>query len=341
MPTTMPAVVKHGPGEAGVALREVPVPVPRTGQVLLRVVAAGVCGTDLHIARDEYRHEAPVVMGHELLAEVEDVGGEVSTEWVGARVVCETYFSTCGSCPLCRAGRPNLCPSRRSIGSFADGGFAPRLALPVGNLHRIEQGGIGAVLAEPLACAAQCLCDPAVVNPGDEVLVLGPGAMGQLSAQIARAQGGTVTLAGLPEDAHRLQIAAGLGLQTLASTPPAESFDVVIEATGSGGGARAALAAARRGGRYVQVGIIGQETPLNLDAVLYKELTLTSGFASTPQSWRRALALISAGQVRLEPLVTSRYPLSQWSAAFQAVRTGEGVKTILEPEASPAPGVLA
>lgn len=337
MSTTMPAVVKHGPGEAGVQLRQVPVPVAGPGQVLLRVVAAGVCGTDLHIARDEYRYQAPVVMGHELLAEVEDVGGGVSTEWIGAQVVCETYFSTCGRCRLCRAGRPNLCPSRRSIGSFAGGGFAPHLVLPVGNLHRLEESGIGAVLAEPLACAAQCLCDPAVVNPGDEVLVLGPGAMGQLSAQIARAQGATVTLAGLPQDAHRLQIAADLGLRTLDSPTPAESFDVVIEATGTGAGVRAVLAAARRGGRYVQVGIIGQESALNLDAVLYKELTLTSGFASTPQSWRRALALISTGQVSLEPLVTNQYPLSRWADAFEAVRTGAGIKTVLVPEDPPHP----
>lgn len=338
MPTTMRAVVKHGPGEAGVGLRQVPVPVAGPGQVLLRMIAAGVCGTDLHIARDEYRHETPVVMGHELLAVVEGVGAEVSTEWIGAQVVCETYFSTCGRCALCRAGRPNLCPSRRSIGSFEDGGFAPHLVLPVGNLHRLEERGIGAVLAEPLACAAQCLCDPAVVNPGDEVLVLGPGAMGQVSAQIARAQGGTVTLAGLPRDVHRLQIAADLGLRTQNSPAPAESFDVVIEATGTGAGARAALTAARRGGRYVQVGIIGQDATLNLDAVLYKELLLSSGFASTPQSWHRALALISTGQVSLEPLVTSRYPLSRWTDAFDAVRAGAGIKTVLVPQDAPHRG---
>lgn len=330
---TMPAVVKHAPGEQGVGLRRVPVPAPGAGQVLLRVLAAGVCGTDLHIADDEYAHEVPVVLGHELLAEVAATGTGVDPGWAGQRVVCETYFSTCGRCDQCRAGARNLCRERRSIGSFADGAFAPWLVLPEPNLHRVPDTvpGLGAVLAEPLACAAHCLCDPAVVDAGDEVLVLGPGAMGQLSAQIARAQGGRVTLAGLAQDAHRLQVAADLGLGTLAGQVPEESFDVVIEASGSAAGVQVALAAARRRGRYVQVGIAGQEVPFLLDTVLYKELTITSGFASTPQSWRRALALMAAGQVDLEALVTASYPLERWDQALQAVRAGAGVKTVLVP----------
>lgn len=330
---TMPAVVKHGPGEDGVGLRHVPVPAPGPGQVLLRVLATGVCGTDLHIARDEYAHEAPVVVGHEVLARVDGVGEEVPAERIGQRVVCETYFSTCGRCPQCRAGRVNLCPSRRSIGSFENGGFAPLLVLPVAKVHQVPPGveGLGAVLAEPLACAVQCLCDPPVVDAGDRVLVLGPGAMGLLSAQIARAQGGAVTVAGLPRDAHRLQVAADLGLRTLQGEVEAEAFDVVIEASGSAGGVRTALSAARRGARYVQVGIVGQDVTVPLDAVLYKELTVTSGFASTPRSWRRALALMAAGQVVLDPLVTGTHPLAEWSQALDAVRTGQGIKTVLVP----------
>src|SRR5699024_11216281 len=163
-----------------------------------------------------------VVMGHEVLAEVESVGAGVDAGWVGQRVVCETYFSTCGRCQQCRAGATNLCRARRSIGSFADGGFAPWLVLPKANVHPVPDAveGLAAVLAEPLACAAHCLCDPAVVDAGDEVLVLGPGAMGQVSAQIARAQGGLVTLAGLARDAHRLQVAAGLGLSTVSGEVP-------------------------------------------------------------------------------------------------------------------------
>ena len=195
----MLAVVKTGPGSENVLLQRMPEPEPTAGQVRIRVLATGICGTDVHVAHDEYAHEAPVIMGHEILGVVESVGAGVETGLLGSRVACETYFSTCGLCDWCRAGRPNLCPNRRSIGSFENGGFARFLVLPAINLHRLPDSleGIEGVLSEPLACVAQCLLDPPVVNPGDRVLVTGPGAMGQIAAQVARAQGGSVTVAGL------------------------------------------------------------------------------------------------------------------------------------------------
>ncbi|SEB45914.1 L-iditol 2-dehydrogenase [Paramicrobacterium humi] len=328
------AVVKAAAGEAGVELREIPVPSAAPGFARLRVVATGVCGTDVHIARDEYGYESPVVMGHEILGAVDQVGDDADAGLLGRRVATETYFSTCGSCDWCRDGRVNLCPSRRSIGSFENGGFASHVVVPVGSLHPLPPGlgDIDGVLSEPLACVAQCLCDPAVVSPGDRVLVTGPGAMGQLAAQVAAASGGRVTLAGLPADASRLEVAASLGLAVTTEVPPAEAFDVVIECSGSAPGAAAALRAARRGGRYVQVGIFGREVSIPFDLVLYKELTVTSGFASTPASWRRAMALIEQGRVSLGPLVTARVPVSRWSEAFDNVRSGAGIKTVILPD---------
>ncbi len=332
MLSRMSAVLKTARGEAGVELAEVDVPEPVPGFARLRVIATGVCGTDIHIARDEYGYDAPVVMGHEILGEVDAVGDDADRHWVSRRVATETYFSTCGRCDWCRDGRVNLCPNRRSIGSFENGGFAPYVVVPIGNLHGVAGESIGAVLAEPLACVAQCLCDPAVVNPGDEVLVVGPGAMGQLSAQVARAQGGTVTLAGLPHDDGRLRVARELGFSTTTQTPDAESFDVVLEASGSAPGAARALSAVRRAGRYVQVGIFGRDVALPIDAVLYKELTVTSGFASTPASWRRALMLMEQGLVELNPLVTESVPLAEWERAFENIRAGNGIKTVIVPQ---------
>lgn len=329
----MLAVVKAGPGSENVVLRQVPEPAAAAGQARIRVLATGICGTDVHVAHDEYAHEAPVVMGHEVLGEVESVGEGVDEALIGKRVACETYYSVCGVCEWCRAGRPNLCPNRRSIGSFENGGFARFLVLPAINLHVLPEtvGDLDGVLSEPLACVAQCLLDPPIVNAGDRVLVTGPGAMGQLSAQVARAQGGAVTLAGLERDADRLAVAASLGIATTTTPPETEAYDVVIECSGSAPGAAAALRAARRGGRYVQVGIFGREVSLPFDLVLYKELVVTSGFASTPTSWRRAVALIQQRAVTLGPLVTGRVPLVDWSDAFEAAATGEGIKTVVIP----------
>ncbi len=330
---TMAAVVKSGPGPEGVSLQFVDEPHAAPGMARVRVTATGICGTDVHVARDEYAYEAPVTMGHEILGVVESVGSEVDAELVGQRVVCETYYSVCGVCDWCRAGRPNLCPFRRSIGSFEDGGFARFVVVPVINLHPLPAaiGRLAGVLAEPLACVAQCLLDPPVVSAGDRVLVTGPGAMGQLSAQVAKAQGGIVTLAGLERDAERLAVAARLGIATTTGVPEAESFDVVIEGSGSAPGAAGALRAARRGARYVQVGIFGKDVTLPFDLVLYKELVVSSGFASTPKSWRRAMSLIEQGLVDLEPLVTREVPIVDWQSAFDAAVAGEGIKTVIVP----------
>lgn len=330
---TMTAVVKLGDGVEGIEITEVEVPVAGPGQAVVDVLAAGICGTDVHIAHDEYAHDRPVVMGHEVLGVVSSVGSPEDEHWVGAKVAVETYFAACETCDMCRAGRRNLCADRRSIGSFRNGGFAAHLLLPVINLHRLPEtpGELDGVLSEPLACVAQCLLDPPVVQPGDRVLVTGPGAMGQLAAQVARASGGDVTLAGLPADAERLAVAASLGIRTETGTPEEDAFDVVIECSGSAPGAATALRSARRGGRYVQVGIFGRDVTVPLDLVLYKELTMTSGFASTPTSWRAAMRLIASGDVVLTPLVTRQVPIGDFFTALESAQRGEGLKTVVVP----------
>ncbi len=329
----MLAVVKAGPGPDNVRLEPVPEPSAEPGYARIRIVATGICGTDIHIAHDEYAHDAPVVMGHEILGVVDAIGDRRDSELLGRRVATETYFSTCGVCEYCRAGRPNLCPNRRSIGSFENGGFTRYLVVPIRNLHPLPDflDEIEGVLSEPLACVTQCLCDPSVVNPGDRVLVTGPGAMGQLSAQVAKAEGGHVTLAGLDKDAERLAVAARLGIATTTAVPEPNSFDVVIECSGSAIAAGNAMRAARRGARYVQVGIFGKDVTLPFDQVLYKELVVTSGFASTPTSWRRAMALVEQKLVTLRPLVTRQVPIAQWHEAFDAAAKGEGIKTVIIP----------
>ena len=131
----MLGVTKTGPGT--VELTERPEPVVRAGHVVLDVVGAGICGTDLHIWDDEFPSEPPVTMGHEVSGVVREVGEGVAGWAVGDRVVSETYFSTCGECEWCRGGRLNLCAQRRSIGSREDGAFAARVLVPARGIHRI------------------------------------------------------------------------------------------------------------------------------------------------------------------------------------------------------------
>jgi L-iditol 2-dehydrogenase len=330
-------LAKLAPGPGNVSLAERPAREPERGQVALAVEAAGVCGTDLHIEAGEYPSAPPVTMGHEVCGTVAQVGEGVDADWLGARVVCETYYSTCGHCASCRDGRRNLCLERRSIGTHVDGGFAPRLVLPAANLHRVPEGCdvVAASLSEPLACVCHALLDPPLVSAGDPVLVIGPGAIGLLAAQVARSGGGRVSIQGTPRDEARLELAAALGFETLvagAARPAGfEEPAVVVECSGAAPGIADALRSARRGGRLVQIGLRGAEVTLPWDLICFHELTVTSGFASTPESWRRALALIGSGSVELAALVSEVVPLGEWERAFAASREGRGVKYVLDP----------
>lgn len=325
----MEALRKMRSGLGSVELAEVdPRPVEPT-TVRIAVTATGVCGTDLHIEAGEYPTSPPVTMGHEISGTVTEIGAAVPTSWVGQSVVCETFYATCERCRWCRSGQRNLCPERRSLGSHVDGGFAGSVVVPERNLHRVPDGvaATAAALSEPLACVCHALLDPPLIEAGDKVLITGPGPMGLLAAQVARAMGAAVTAVGLASDADRLTVAEQLGARS--ATAPEGEYDVVVECSGSGAGAASALAAARRGGRYIQVGVFGRDVTIDFNAVLLKELTVTSGFASTPASWRRAMRLLSDGQVRLEPLVSSVLPLRQWRTAFDDLRAGRGLKIAL------------
>jgi L-iditol 2-dehydrogenase len=325
------AKLAEGPGHVALANR--PEREPGLGEVLLEVRGAGVCGTDLHIEAGEFPCTPPVTMGHEVSGVVAELGEGVDAAWLGARVVTETYFSTCGTCEWCRAGRPNLCPQRRSIGSFVDGGFAPSVVVPERNLHAVPSwlDEHAAALAEPLACVCHCLLDPPVVSPGDRVLVAGPGPVGLLAAQVARASGGEAVIVGLQTDEQRLEVAGGLGFEVAQVGEEPLENDVVVECSGSAGGARACLEAAARGARYVQVGVFGRDVTVPLDRVFQKELVMTSGFASTPRSWRRAMTLIESRRVALEPLVSEIAPLDEWKRVFDDLRQGRGIKVVFDP----------
>jgi L-iditol 2-dehydrogenase len=162
------------------------------------------------------------------------------------------------------------------------------------------------------------------------VLVVGPGPIGLLSAQVARAHGAVVTVVGLLSDEARLEAAQRLGFATVTSAEP-ESADVVIECSGAAGGARTALEAAGRGARYVQIGVFGKDVEVPLDRIFQKELVMTSGFASTPRSWLRAMTLIGEKAIELEPLVSEVAPLSDWERVFADLRAGRGIKVVFDP----------
>ena len=340
----MKGVAKLAPGEGYVGLLEVPLPVIRPNHVLIEVKATGVCGTDIHIYHGEYASNPPVIMGHEVAGVVAEVGEGVTNCRVGDRVTCETYFYVCQQCDFCRAGLPNLCPQRKSIGSGVHGGFTNYVLVPAHNIHHLPANVdlIAGALSEPLTCCVHAL-ERTHVEPGETVIVSGPGAIGLLMAQVVKAAGAKVIVLGTGADAPRLALAQTLGIdwalnveegttqQTLADLTDGVGADVVFECAGVGASAQSCLKLVRRRGRYGQVGLFGKPVTLHLDLVCYKELEVHGSFAHLPSAWRKALKLMAAGQVQTRPLVSAILPITEWQAAFDAFERRDGLKIVLTP----------
>lgn len=342
----MKAVMKLKPGPGNIGLEDIAEPKPAAGQVLIKVAAAGICGTDLHIYHDEFKTQPPVVLGHELSGEVAAVGNKVEGLTPGTRVTTETYFSTCGVCRYCRTGHENLCLARRSIGSGVNGGFTNFVVVPAENVHPLPENlsfEAGA-LTEPLACVVHGVLSTPTVRPGDVAVIAGPGAIGLLTLQVVKAAGATVVVLGTNADAGRLELAKSLGVDHTLNvqqedpdtlirelTLEGHGADVVYECSGAGPAAQQLLELVRRRGRYVQIGLFGKAVAWDLDQVCYKELIVTGSNASVPSAWLRALQLLETGAVRTDALITDTFPVTEWRAAFERFDSKQGVKLLLTP----------
>lgn len=342
----MKAVMKVAPGVGNIELRDIDVPSPAAGQVKIQVEAAGICGTDIHIYKDEFKSRPPVVLGHEVSGRIIEVGAGVDSDLLDKRVTTETYYQTCGTCMYCRRCETNLCLNRLSIGSGVNGGFTSYLVVPAKNIHELPQNvdfRAGA-LTEPLACVVHGVLNNATVSPGDVAVIAGPGAIGLLTLQVVKAAGATVVMLGTNVDSERLALANDLGADYTVNvqaddpgklvadiTQEGLGADVVYECSGAGPAAAQLLTLVRRRGRYVQIGLFSQAISWDLNQLCYKELIATGSNASVPSSWDKALKLLAAGTVQTAPLITHAYDVTQWEQAFATFDAKSGVKTLLTP----------
>ena len=333
-------------GVGNIELREIDEPVPGPNEVKIKVQAAGICGTDLHIYKDEFKSRPPVVLGHEVAGEIGEVGTQVRDVRPGMRVTTETYYTTCGECMYCRRGQQNLCLNRLSIGSGVNGGFTQYVVVPATNIHALPDDidfEAGA-LTEPLACVVHGTLHQHTVTPGDIAVIAGPGAIGLLTLQVVKAAGATVVILGTDTDERRLALARDLGADYTVNvqqgspdsliadiTQEGLGADVVYECSGASPAAGQLLNLVRRRGRYVQIGLFGKAISWDLDQVCYKELVVTGSNASVPAAWDKALKLLAAGTVTTKPLITDIFDVTEWERAFQTFEAKSGVKTLLKP----------
>jgi len=303
----------------GRALRlrdDVPPPAPPAGEALVRVSLAGVCNTDLELVRGYYPYTG--VPGHEFVGVVQRAEG--AREWVGRRVVGEIN-AACGACATCLAGRRTHCERRSVLGIVArDGAFATHLVLPVGNLHAVpeELPDEVAVFTEPTAAALE-LQEQVRVSPGDRVVVIGAGKLGNLVAQTLAATGCRLLAVGRSKRPLALLSARGIPTATADGIEPRRA-DLAVECTGSPEGLDLARRAVRQRGTIVLKSTYHGKAAIDMAPFVVDEITLVG---SRCGPFAPALASLARGEVDPRPLVEARYPLAEAVAAFDhAARPG-------------------
>ena len=343
--STMRAMVFHGPGD--LRFEELPVPTPAAGEVVLRIDAALTCGTDVKTLRRGHPvmiPRVPTVFGHEFTGTVTAVGSGVTRVRAGDRLGVANS-APCGECPLCVAGRPNLCEDLL----FVNGAYGEYIALPprlvARNVVRLDARtpAVRAAFAEPLACAMLGI-ERARVETGQTVVVFGHGPLGCLLAMVAAARKCRVIVVGKAgwrfERVRALHLAECINATATADVvgdlrvmTGGRGADVTIDATGRPEAWEQAMRAVGRGGSVVFFGGCAPGTSVNVDThrAHYEELTLIGAFHHTPALIRQAIEALETGLVTPEGLVTHTLGLGDVPNALALMAKGEALKVLIEP----------
>jgi 2-desacetyl-2-hydroxyethyl bacteriochlorophyllide A dehydrogenase len=335
------ACVYTGNGRLESAWKEIP-PL-REHDVLIRIDAATICGTDVHILEGKFESKPPLVLGHEFAGFVEAVGPAVTNVGVGELVSVEPHLY-CGICKYCRIGKEHMCSDRTAFGVHADGGFAQYCVVPDRNVYRVPEGvsPVVAALAENIGCCLHGI-ERAGVKQGDHVAVLGGGFVGIVMAEFARMSGAAQVTVVEPNAKRRL-MAEARGFRTVnpleedAVRAVRESSyglgaDVAIECAGRAETAGMAIRMADRCGTVVFFGVVppGQTIEIEPNEIYGKELTIV-GSVRNPYNHYRSIEKLQG--LRLEELVTHHFGLDQMEEAFEAVKQGAGFKVAIRPNHS-------
>src|SRR4051812_27740540 len=344
----MIALVNYSKEPGSVELRELPIPQIGEEDVLLRVEAVGICGSDLHQyhGKNSWHVNYPVVLGHEFCGIVESVGRRCSGFSEGDRVVSETAAVLPDDSPLIRQGLYNLEPGRLGFGYGVDGAMASFVKVPARCLHHVPSALAPetAALTEPCCVAYNAVCINSRVLPGDRVAVIGPGPIGLLCAAMAKIAGaGHLLVVGTPVDAKRLMVAVEIGADTVLGAHGEDvsewvkgfddgyGMDLVIDAAGVSASLKFALDIVRPAGQVTKVGWGPQPLGFSLDPLVQKAVTLQGSFSHNWPVWEKVLALLESGKINLAPLLNRVSPLAEWHDAFEAMHAGEIVKGVLKP----------
>jgi threonine 3-dehydrogenase len=337
----MKAIVKH---EAGVGVRMMDVPMPQVGpnDLLIKVKKVAICGTDVHIYKwdtwSQKHIQPPLVIGHEFVGEIVEVGSSVTGWQIGERVSGEGHI-VCGTCRSCLAGRRHLCPNTIGVGVNRDGCFAEYLSLPASNAWRVHPSIPDDVAAifDPYGNATHTALSFEMI--GEDVLITGAGPIGCMAAAISRHVGARRVVV-TDVNPWRLELAMKLGathtinvtkdsVKAFIEREGMKGFDIGLEMSGSGAAFESMLEGMYPGGRIALLGILPPETRIDWDQVIFKGLHLKGIYGREIfETWYKMQAMLLSG-LNIAPIITHRLPFDQYQKGFDAMLSGQSGKVIL------------
>lgn len=341
----MKALTKVELGFGNLELLDIEEPKVKDDLVKIKVEYGGICGSDIHSYKGEYKVNVPVVLGHEFAGVVTEIGKDVTKIKVGDRVTSETTFKTCEECDFCKSKDYNLCPIRKGIGTQVDGSFAEYVLSREESVHVLADNvsTLAASLTEPLACCVHAALERTLIKKDDIVLVIGPGPMGLLLSQVAKSQGAYVILSGVSKDKKRLDFALELGVDMVVDSQTEGLDEIVMEKTNGYGADKGfdcsgvapavnqGLKLIRKQGDFVQVGIFAKRyDEIDLESIVQREIRYIGSRSQKPSSWVTSLKLLEEGKVDTEVLITKIVELENWNEALDAVLEGNEIKAVIK-----------
>ena len=346
----MKAVVKTK-REPGIEVLDVEIPEVRDTDMLVKVHAGSICGSDVHVYEWTPNYEwmpLPVILGHEFSGEVVEVGSKVQTVAVGDRITAMPAMA-CSRCAFCQVGKGELCTNRVGLGLSGDGAFAEYIRLTAAaTIFKLPDilSYEAAALCEPLSVVLRAV-DLSSIKLGQTTAVLGPGPIGLLALQALKATGaGLVMIAGTSADTRRLEIADALGADVIIDVDKDDPISRAIEVTG--GGLRAgldfvfeasgnpqsvqqALNMVRPGGKVILIGIHSAPAEFHVTDLVRRSKSIIGAYGYDAAIWNRSLALLTSGKIKVEPMITHRLPLTEAREGFELAVREEAAKVLFLP----------
>ena len=341
----MKAAVFHEPNKP-LRVEDIPTPTPGAGEVLIKVAGCGVCHTDLHYIDHGVPtfKKPPLVLGHEVSGTIAGLGAGVSQWKEGARILLPAVYG-CGQCAMCRTGRENICEKMMMFGNNVDGGYAEYMLAPAKDviplpdeLPLVESS----IIADAVTTPYHAVVNRGQVKPGDNVVVIGCGGIGLNLVQVASAVGARVIAVDVVDS--KLEWAQKLGAQAAINARNVERVDKEVRKLTGGGGAdigfeaigdpttqAQTFACLRAGGRFVAVGYSDKPMTLDTGRVMYREMDIVGSLGCRAVDYPRVLELARQGRIKVKELVTAQFSLDQVNAAFDTLRKGEGIRSVIAP----------